>query len=116
MIVAGRTRLPTSTIGGLMLSGTWKPFVHPAGVYRLEYPAPWDQVQQDEARSCGFGPHERADVGLWFSLLPVSADTDRLAEDLPKLMQQAMPQMAASNLRPDPTLRHHGLKADIRKE
>ena len=70
----------------------WKKFVHPAGVYRLEYPAYWDQVQQDEARSCGFGPHDRDDVGLWISLMPVSVDSDRLADELPKILDQALPQ------------------------
>jgi hypothetical protein len=45
-----------------MLPIHWKKFLHPAGVYRLEYPDYWDQVQKDEARSCGFGPHDRDDV------------------------------------------------------
>ena len=47
-----------------MLPINWKKFLHPAGVYRLEYPAHWDRVRKDEARSCGFGPHDRDDVGL----------------------------------------------------
>jgi uncharacterized protein YtpQ (UPF0354 family) len=91
-------------------------FVHPQEVYRLEYPVHWEQVVQDDARSCGFGPRDRDDVGLWISILPMSVDTDRLAEDLPKLMREALPKFEAENLRPDPTLRHHGLKADIRKD
>ena len=93
-----------------------KKFVHPAGVYRLEYPAYWDQVQKDEARSCGFGPHERDDVGLWISLMPVSVDTERLAEELPKIFEQVLPQMEGGNVRRDPTLRHYGVKADVQKE
>ncbi len=68
-----------------------KTFVHPAEVYRLEYPAHWDQVKQDQGRSCGFGPHDRDDVGLWISIMPMSLDTERLAEELPKLMEQAVP-------------------------
>src|SRR5437660_12590255 len=100
----------------LMFPTTLKEFVHPAGVYRLEYPAHWDQVQKDEARSCGFGPHERDDVGLWISIMPVSVDTDRLVEDLPKLMTQAMSKTEAGEVHRDPTLRHHGLKADMLKE
>jgi uncharacterized protein YtpQ (UPF0354 family) len=99
-----------------MLATPLKTFVHPAEVYRLEYPAHWDQVQQDEARSCGFGPHERDDVGLWISIMPMSIDTDRLVEDLPKLMEQSLSKQETSNLRRDETLRHHGLKADIQKE
>ena len=99
-----------------MLSMPLKAFVHPAEVYRLEYPAHWDQVQQDEARSCGFGPHERDDVGLWISIMPVSLDTEKLANDLPRLMQEAISRSEASNMREDPTLRHQGLKADIQKE
>jgi uncharacterized protein YtpQ (UPF0354 family) len=85
-------------------------------VYRLEYPAHWDQVQKDEGRSCGFGPHDRDDVGLWISIMPMSLDTDRLAEELPKIMRQAVPKFEASDFRQDATLHHHGLKADILKE
>ncbi len=99
-----------------MLSINWKKFLHPAGVYRLEYPAHWDQVQKDEARSCGFGPHERDDVGLWISLMPVSVDSERMAEELPKILSQALPQMQGGNVRRDPTLRHYGVKADVHKE
>ncbi len=94
----------------------WKKFIHPAGVYRLEYPAYWDQVQKDEGRSCGFGPHDRDDVGLWISIMPVSVDTDRLAEELPKLLNQALPHFQGSDVRRDTTLRHYGVKADMRKE
>ncbi len=93
-----------------------KKFLHPAGIYRLEYPGYWDQVQQDEARSCGFGPHERDDVGLWISLMPVSVDTDRLGEELPKILEQALPHMQGGNIRRDPSLRHYGVKADVHKE
>jgi uncharacterized protein YtpQ (UPF0354 family) len=96
----------------LMLTAHWKRFLHPSGVYRLEYPAYWDQVQKDEARSCGFGPHDRDDVGLWISLMPLSVDTGRLAEDLPKIMSQALPQMEG-DVRHDPSLRHYGIKADV---
>ena len=99
-----------------MLSIQWKKFLHPAGVYRLEYPAYWDQVQQDEARSCGFGPHDRDDVGLWISIMPVSVDTDRLAEELPKLLSQALPHLQGCDVRRDLTLRHYGVKADVLKE
>jgi uncharacterized protein YtpQ (UPF0354 family) len=100
----------------LMFPINWKKFHHPAGVYRLEYPDYWDQVQKDDARSCGFGPHERDDVGLWISLMPVSVDTDRLAEELPKILTQVLPQMEGGNVRRDPTLRHYGVKADAQKE
>jgi uncharacterized protein YtpQ (UPF0354 family) len=94
----------------------WKKFLHPAGVYRLEYPDYWDQVQKDEARSCGFGPHDRDDVGLWISVMPVSVDTDRLGEELPKILNQVLPQMEGGNVRRDTTLRHYGVKADVHKE
>jgi uncharacterized protein YtpQ (UPF0354 family) len=99
-----------------MLSMPLKTFVHPAEVYRLEYPAHWDQVQQDEARSCGFGPHERDDVGLWISIMPVSLDTEKLANDLPRLMQEAIARSEATNMREDTTLHHQGFKADIQKD
>jgi uncharacterized protein YtpQ (UPF0354 family) len=100
----------------LMFPIDWKKFLHPARVYRLEYPAHWDQVQQDEARSCGFGPHERDDVGLWISLMPLSVDTDRLGEELPKILTQAIPHMEGGNVRRDPTLRHYAVKADVHKQ
>src|SRR5215468_10457591 len=92
-----------------------KTFVHPAEVYRLEYPAHWGQVQQDEGRSCGFGPHDRDDVGLWITIMPMSIDTEKLAEDLPGVMRQALRDAEVENLRQDETLRHYGLKADMRK-
>lgn len=94
----------------------WKKFVHPARVYRLEYPAHWDQVTQDEGRSCGFGPHERDDVGLWISVMPMSVDSDRIADELPKLLEQVLPQMKGANIRPDPSLRHYGVKADMGRD
>ena len=95
----------------------WKRFLHPGGVYQLEYPAHWEQLQKDEARSCGFGPHDRDDVGLWISLMPVSVDTDQLAEELPRMISQVIPaDMRGGNVRRDPTLRHHGVKADMQKE
>src|SRR5947209_200923 len=72
----------------LMFPTSLKTFVHPDEVYRLDYPGHWDQVQQDKARSCGFGPHDRDDVGLWISIMPMSLDTDRLADELPKMMEQ----------------------------
>jgi len=99
-----------------MLSLPLKAFVHPHQVYRLEYPAYWDQITQKDGASCGFGPHERDDVGLWISILPVSADTDKLAEALPKLMRQGMQEAQAENIRVDPTLRHYGLIADMTRE
>jgi uncharacterized protein YtpQ (UPF0354 family) len=99
-----------------MLPIPWKKFVHPAEFYRLEYPSHWENLQQDEARSCGFGPHDRDNVGLWVSILPLSVDTDRLVEHLPELMQKVVDQGDAANLRHDPTLHHYGLKADMTKD
>ena len=95
---------------------TWKTFTHPHGVYHLEQPAHWDQITEKDGESCGFGPHERDDVGLWISILPMSVDTDRLAEDLPKIMTQALDQFEARNLRKDDSLRHYGLTAEVVKE
>jgi hypothetical protein len=99
-----------------MLPTTLKTFVHPHEAYRLEYPGHWDQVLQKEGESCGFGPHERDDVGLWISIMPFSVDTERLADDLPMLMQQALDKSGAANLRRDPTLHHYGLIADMVQE
>jgi uncharacterized protein YtpQ (UPF0354 family) len=99
-----------------MLRWPSKSFVHPADVYNLEYSAHWDQVQQDEGRSCGFGPHERDDVGLWISILPMSVDTGRLIERLPKVMEQMVEKTDAANVRLDATLRHYALKADCTKD
>jgi hypothetical protein len=99
-----------------MIPTSLKTFIHPHTVYRLEYPGHWDQVQEKDGESCGFGPHDRDDVGLWISILPVSVDVDRLTQDLPDLMQQALDKAGAVNLRRDPTLRHYGLIADMTKE
>jgi uncharacterized protein YtpQ (UPF0354 family) len=99
-----------------MLQTPLKPFLHPHAVYRLEYPAHWDAVVQKDGESCGFGPHDRDDVGLWISIMPMSLDTDKLVEALPKLMQQSLASTGAKDLRPDPTLQHYGLVADMTKE
>jgi hypothetical protein len=99
-----------------MVPFSLKTFVHPHTVYRLDYPGHWDQVLEKEGESCGFGPHDRDDVGLWISILPMSVDTDRLAQELPNLMQQALGKSGATNLRRDETLRHYGLVADMTQE
>jgi uncharacterized protein YtpQ (UPF0354 family) len=99
-----------------MLPIDWKKFVHPGGVYGLEYPEHWDHLEKDEARSCGFGPHERDDVGLWISIMPVSVDSERLVDELPKILSQVLPNMEGDNIRRDPSLRHYGVKADVQKE
>ncbi len=93
-----------------------KTFVHPHEVYRLEYPAHWDRVIEKEGESCGFGPHDRDDVGLWISILPMSVDTEKMTEDLPKLMQQSLERTEATNLRRDESLKDFGLIADMTKE
>ena len=93
-----------------------KTFRHPHSVYRVEHPAHWDQVVQKDGESCGFGPHERDDVGLWISIMPMSVDTTRLTEDLPGLMQQALDKSEGQDLRRDESLRHYGLVADVTKE
>lgn len=98
-----------------MLETPWKSFVHPQEVYRLEYPAHWDQLEQEQARSCGFGPHEREDVGLWITIMPLSVDTEGLTEELPRIMSQALEPGEAAHLRRDDTIRHYALKADVCK-
>ncbi len=90
-----------------------KTFVHPHSVYRLEYPAHWDEVIEKEGESCGFGPHDRDNVGLWISILPMSVDTDRLDEDLPKLLEGSLEKTGAANLRRDTSLKQYGLMADM---
>lgn len=87
-------------------------FEHPAGVYRLQYPADWEHLLQEEGRSCGFGPRDRDDVGLWITILPVSVDTDGLRADLGELFAQAMGAGQFTGIRPDRSLRHFGLRAD----
>lgn len=93
-----------------------KTFVHPHKVYRLDYPSHWDQLVERDGESCGFGPHERDDVGLWISIMPVSVDTDRVVEVLPEMMRQALDRCEAKDLRADDTLRHYGLTADVTRE
>lgn len=93
-----------------------KSFVHPHSVYKIEYPAHWDLVVEKDGESCGFGPHDRDDVGLWISIMPMSVDTDKMTEDLPKLMEQALEKTEATNLRRDESLKDFGLIADMTKE
>ena len=103
-------------MGNAMFPSTLKTFIHPHKAYKLEYPAHWDQVIEKDGESCGFGPHERDDVGLWISIMPMSIDTARLTEDLPKLMNQALEKTEAANLRKDESLKHFGMVADMAKE
>jgi uncharacterized protein YtpQ (UPF0354 family) len=91
----------------------WTTFVHPHRAYRLEFPADWEHRVEKDGESCGFGPRERDDVGLWISILPASIDSDRLADDLPKMFEHSMDNAEAAHLREDITLQHHGLKADM---
>ena len=49
-------------------------------------------------------------------MMPLSVDTDRLAEELPQLLSQALPHLQGCDVRRDPTLRHYGVKADVLKE
>lgn len=88
-------------------------FEHPQKAYRLEYPAHWEHIEKDGGQSCGFGPRERDDVGLWISILPFSIDTNRLPVELSQVFEQALGASEAANLRADPTLRHRALKADV---
>jgi uncharacterized protein YtpQ (UPF0354 family) len=90
-------------------------FVHPAKAYRLQYPAHWENLSQDDGRSCGFGPCGRDDVGLWITIMPMSIDTDRTEDELPGIFQQAI-DSGSANMRADMSLRHFGLKADTTKE
>jgi uncharacterized protein YtpQ (UPF0354 family) len=95
----------------------WTRFSHPGGVYRLEYPAHWEHLEKDQARSCGFGPRDRDDVGLWISLMPISVDTDRLVDELPGMLGQAIRSgVRKGEIRRDPTLRHYGVKVDAQDE
>src|SRR5262249_25090310 len=71
--------------GSAMFPTPLKTFVHPHHAYKLEYPAHWDAVVEKDGESCGFGPHERDDVGLWISVLPMSVDTARLKDELPRM-------------------------------
>lgn len=91
-------------------------FVHPHSVYRLQYPSHWEHRIEKDGEQCGFGPRDRDNVGLWISILPISVDTDRFAENLPLLLKDTMDKVKGSNIRPDPTLRHTGYIADTGEE
>ena len=99
-----------------MFPTTVKTFVHPHKAYKLEYPSHWDALIEKDGESCGFGPHERDDVGLWISILPVSVDSTKIQDDLPRLMEQTVDTTESANLRRDPSLKHFGLIADMTKE
>lgn len=88
-------------------------FFHPHGVYRLRHPSTWETLQQDNARSCGFGPKDRDDVGLWITILPFRLDTDELVGALPRLFSDSLGHGSAINVRRDPSLKPHAYKADV---
>ena len=88
-------------------------FEHPAKAYRLQYPAEWEHLVKEDGQSCGFGPHDRDDVGLWISLMPFTLDTDRLADDLPQLFEKSLARAQVANIRRDTSLRHTAMKADM---
>ena len=46
----------------------------------------------------------------------MSVDTDRLAEELPQLIRQALQHYEGCEVRRDPTLRHYGVTADVIKD
>lgn len=91
-------------------------FVHPQKAYRLRYPADWENLVQDEGRSCGFGPRDRDDVGLWISIIPASVDADRFNEELPRMFEESLAQSESANIRRDTSLQHHCMKADMTGE
>lgn len=89
-------------------------FTHPRGIYSVSYPAAWETVVENEGRSCGFGPRDRNDVGLWISVLPVRVDTEQadLRPGLRKILEQVAREDSLANVRDDATLRHSALTAD----
>src|SRR5262249_10630020 len=99
-----------------MLYTDLKNFLHPQGVYSLQYPAEWELVVQKEGESCGFGPYNRDDAGLGISIMPMSVDAERLEKDLPMLMEQSISKVEATNMRRDTNLKHFGLIADMTKD
>jgi len=98
------------------MSQEFKTFIHPQRAYRLEFPAHWENQIKDEGRSCGFGPYERDNVGLWISILPFSLDTDRLVDELPRMFTQSLGEGRVANIRRDTSLRHAAMKADVVSE
>lgn len=99
-----------------MLHLPTKRFEHPGGVYHLDYPAHWDQITKDDGQACGFGPHDRDNVGLWVSIMPMSVDSTRLVQELPEVMKMALPKMEAGEAERDTAIHDYALRAEIRKE
>ena len=95
-----------------MAPDTLATFEHPARAYLLEYPAHWEHLVQEEGRSCGFGPPDRNDVGIWVTLLPFRVDAEALRGDLRHLFEQAVGAGHLTNIREDGSLRHHALRGD----
>lgn len=90
----------------------WQTFIHPHKAYRLEFPAHWEHRVEDHGRTCGFGPRDRDDVGLWVSIMPASLDTDRIVDDLPKLFEQSLQDQGAVDVRRAEQMQHFCLQAD----
>ncbi len=61
-----------------------KTFVHPHEVYQLAYPSHWDQVTEKDGASCGFGPHDRDDVGLWISIMALHSRFQQTQRTTPR--------------------------------
>src|SRR5947209_1298144 len=72
-----------------MAPSTLKTFHHPARVYRLEYPAHWEQLQQDEGRPSGFGPHDRNHVDVWNPLFDQVLASLRITRDEELMLRKA---------------------------
>ncbi len=89
-------------------------FVHPQGAFTLSYPAHWENLVREEGRTCGFGPRERDDVGLWISVLPARVDTEHpeMREGLRQIFREAAGKESLADVREDPSLHHFTLKAD----
>ena len=95
-----------------MSSTAWETFFHPHKAYRLQFPAHWEHRVEQDGKSCGFGPRDRDNVGLWISIMPYMLDTEQLVKELPVMFAEALKRSPATNLRKDNSLRHHGMKAD----
>lgn len=99
-----------------MLKTEFTTFEHPRGAYTLKFPAHWEHRVQDEGGTCGFGPRDRDDVGLWITILQITVDSEALGDEFYEMFEKVLQQGKAANIRPDNTLAHRALKADMTDE
>jgi hypothetical protein len=87
-------------------------FEHPHRAFSLRYPAEWESQQKEDGRSCGFGPRERDDVGIWFSVFLVGVDAEGRGPDPRETLAHSLRDRPGVEIHDDRSLQHPAVSAD----